>query len=141
MYRMKTRDSVGSGAMIRDDGELTAKQRRREKVSKVESAKQLPTSGTDSKFSSSLLQSSVTSIENVGEKKHLELQPKAEASEKEKADTAKAEQGEARFKAQQLMLNPSANEPTKKTESSQTKAKSSPSPSPSPKASVDPSSR
>ena len=160
MYRMKTKDSLASGAMARDDGQLTAKVLRREKVSKVD-AKQLPTSGTDPKFQGSLLQSSVGSISEIGAKAHvdntrqqhtaeqpidlqnLSFQPKAEEHQKEAEqeipDAAAKEENEARFKARQLMFG--GDEAAKKTESPRTKANSSPSPSPSPDRSASPSSR
>lgn len=124
LYRMKTNDSLASGAMSRDDGELSRKPRKREKVSKVESTKQLPTSGTDSKFQGSLLQSSVTSIHEVSGKANVNPEMK--------------EEGGARFKARQLALGPSEDEPTKKKDSPQTKADVSPSPSASPAASAAP---
>ncbi len=141
LYRMKTKDSVASGAMSRDDGELTRKIRKPEKVLNVESTKQLPTSGTDPKFQGSLLQSSVSSIRDVGATTHVQLQPKGDGSENENADPPIKDEGEARFKARRLMLNPSTQDQTKKTESARTKADSSSSPSPSPSASATPSSR
>ncbi len=141
LYRMKTKDSVASGAMSRDDGELTRRLKKPEKVLNVESTKQLPTSKPDPKFEGSLLQSSVGSIRDVGAKTHLELQTKGDGSETENAEPPIKDEGEARFKARRLMLNPSTEEQTKKTESPRTKADSSSSPSPSPSASVTPSSR
>jgi hypothetical protein len=146
LHRLRTKDSLASGAMSRDDGELTAKLRKREKVSNVESTKQLPTSKTDSKFQGSLLQSSVSSISDVGEKAHLnlqnvQLQPKAEDSEKENAEAPVKEENEARFKARQLMLNASPEEHPKNAEPPRAKAASAASPSPSPGASASPSRR
>jgi hypothetical protein len=127
VYRLKTKDSLGSGQMTRDDGQLTAKPRRREKVVKVDSTKKLPTSGTDPKFQGSLLHSSVTSIDDVSQKANA-------------ADNVKDE-GDPRFKARQLVFTPTADDQGKKKESSSTKADSSPSPSPSPTASPTPSRR
>jgi len=164
LYRMKTKDSVSPGAMSRDDGELTRKIRKREKVSKVESTKQLPTSGTDSKFQGSLLQSSVGSIGDVNAKANIDRQIKAEGEarfkaqqlaldpysnggsvqdvgEKENVEAPVKNEDEARFKARQLMLNASAEEHPKNTEPPRTKADSSPLPSPSPNSSGNPSSR
>jgi hypothetical protein len=139
LYRMRTSEGVGSGEMTRDDGELTRKPRRREKVSKVESTKHLPTTGTDSKFQGSLIDSSVPSISAVGEKSHVDLQTKGQANAKGESETLTKDEGEARFKARQLML--SAEEPANKKDSTQTKAESSPSPSASPSRSASPSSR
>ena len=121
---MKTNDSLGAGSMSRDDGQLTRKPRKREKVTQVESTKQLPTSGTDSKFQGSLLQSGVTSIHEV--------------SQKANADTEVKEEADARFKARQLALGSSEEEPAKKNDSPRVKADVSPSPSPSPTASAAP---
>ena len=124
LYRMKTKDSLASGSMSRDDGQLTQKLRKREKVVKVESTKQLPTSGTDPKFQGSLLQSSVSSIHEVSAKANVDPEMKDE--------------GDARFKARQLALGQSEDEPAKKKDSSQANADVSPSPSPSPTASAAP---
>ena len=142
LYRMKTSEGVGAGELTRDEGELTRKPRRREKVSTVESTKHLPTTGTDSKFQGSLIDSSVTSIRDVGGKTHLDLQTtRVQGTDKVEAETPikDKDEGEARFKARQLML--STEEPANKKDSSQTKADSSPSPSPSPNRSASPSSR
>jgi hypothetical protein len=126
--RLKTKDSLAAGAMSRDEGQLTAKQRRREKVLKVESTNKLPTSGTDPKFQGSLLHSSVTSIQDVGEKAN--------------AETEVLDESDPRFKAKRLVFsaNTEAESKTKKKESPRTKADTSPSPSPSPTASATPSS-
>lgn len=113
--------------MVRDEGQLTAKVLRKEKITNVDT-KQLPTTKTDSKFQGSFIDSGVSSIRNVAAKK----------------DAAPAVQNEedARFKAQQLMFTPSTTEERiKAKESARTKADSSPSPSPSPSASGSPSSR
>lgn len=160
LTRMKTKDSLASGEMTRDEGELTRKVMRKEKVANVDT-KQLPTSGSDSKFSGSLLQSSVGSIMDVSgsgqmarrsqhvntdEKAHLNLQnlePQANGDdgEKENAEPPAKNESDARFKARQLMMNGSTEENSKKTESPQTRADSSPSPSPSPNRTANPSSR
>lgn len=128
LTRLKTKDSLGAGGMSRDEGQLTAKARRREKVLKIDSTKQLPTSGTDPKFQGSLLHSSVTSIQDIGDKANAEEEVKDE--------------GDPRFKAKRLVFSPNTDNESKTTkkESPQTKADSSPSPSPSPSASVTPSS-
>ena len=150
LTRLKTSDSLGSGSMTRDEGQLTAKVLRREKISNVDT-KKLPTSKTDSKFQGSLLQSSVSSISDVGqnsdngEKPHLNLQnvgaqPKADEGEKENAAPPKDED-DARFKARQLMLNPSGEGQAKTKEARRSKTDSSASPSPSPSVSASPSSR
>ena len=139
LYRMKTSEGVGAGELTRDEGELTRKPRRREKVATVESTKHLPTTGTDSKFQGSLIDSSVTSIRDVGAKTHLDLQTRPLGNDKPEAKTPAKDEGDARFKARQLML--STEEPANKKDSSQTKADSSPSPSPSPNRSASPSSR
>lgn len=127
LYRMKTSDSLASGAMSMDNGQLTRKAKKREKISNVESAKTLPTSGTDPKFQGSLLQSSVSSIHEVAGKANVNPEVKDE--------------GEARFKARQLARGQGEDEQTKKKDSPQTKADVSPSPSPSPSASASPSRR
>ena len=126
LKRLKTSESLGAGSMTRDEGQLTAKVLRREKVSNVDT-KQLQSTHSDSMFQGSLLQSSVPSIRDVAKKANAEPQVK--------------EEGEARFKARQLMLAPSTEEHPKTPESSHVKSESSPSPSPSASASVKPSSR
>ena len=134
LQRLKSSDSLGQGTMSRDDGQLTAKVRRREKVSHVESTKQLPTSGIDPKFQGSLLHSSVSSITDVGEKTTSNATgPEAGAS------PAAEDESDPRFKAKQLVFTPMTKDESKTQESPRTKADSSPSPSPSPSASVTPS--
>ncbi len=127
LYRLKTKDSLGAGSMSRDEGQLTARQLRREKMLKVESTKQLPTSGTDPKFQTNLLHSGVTSINDITQKANTE--PKV------------IDEGDPRFKAKSLVFSPSTEEEPKKKESPGTKADASPSPSPSPTASAKPSNR
>ena len=133
LTRLKGKDSLAAGSMSRDEGQLTAKVRRREKVSQVESTKQLPTSGIDPKFQGSLLHSSVGSILDVGEKAN----PNTSAD----ADNDAKDEGDPRFKAKRLVFTPMTDEESKKSDSPRIKADASPSPSPSPSASVTPSSR
>src|ERR1700724_1260699 len=68
VVRLKTQDSLAAGAMSRDEGQLTRKLNKKEKVLVVDSTKKLQTSGTDPKFQTSLLHSSVTSIADVSAK-------------------------------------------------------------------------
>jgi hypothetical protein len=125
VYRLKTKDSLGAGSMSRDEGQLTAKQLRREKMSKVESTKQLPTTGVDPKFQGNLLQSSVTSITDI--------------SQKANAENKVINEGDPRFRSKALGFTPSTEEDAKKKEAPRTKAETSPSPSPT--ASANPSKR
>lgn len=118
-YRMKTQESLASGAMSRDEGQLTRKSRRSEKILEVESTKQLPTSGIDPKFQGSLLHSSVTSIDYVGEKAN------------EEAGTVK-EEAVPSFKKRHRVFTPEKSEESTKKETPRTEADSSPSPTPSP---------
>jgi hypothetical protein len=122
LYREKTKDSLASGAMSRDEGQLTRKPRKKEKVSVVDSTKKLPTSGTDPKFQGSLLHSSVTSIDYVGEKANDE------------ADAAN-EEAVPHFKKRHRVFTPEKSEESTKKETPRTEAVSSPSPTPSPTAS------
>ena len=137
LQRLKSTESMGE--MSRDEGQLTAKARRREKISKVESTKQLHTSGSDPKFQSSLLHSSVSSISDVGEKANSNpaASPGHDADD---ANSTVVDQSDPRFKAKRLVFTPTASDDSKTRESQRTKADSSPSPSPSPSASVTPSS-
>lgn len=140
LTRLGTTNSLARGSMARDEGQLTTKPRRREKVLKVESTKQLPTSGTDPKFQGSLLHSSVTSIQDVGEKASAE--EKANDEDKANDEVEVKDEGDPRFKAKRLVFSPSTENESKTTKkkSPRTKADSSPSPSPSPNASATPSS-
>jgi hypothetical protein len=123
LYRMSTKETLAAGMMGRDEGELTRKPTRHEKVAEVESTKQLKTSGTDPKFQGSLLHSSVTSIEDLGQK------ASDAAGDKE---TEPVLEDEARFKAKRLVFSQEeSNDSKKKKEKSHTKAETSPSPSPS----------
>ena len=140
LTRLRTNDSLAKGSMTRDEGQLTAKPRRREKVLNVESTKQLRTSGTDPKFQGSLLHSSVTSIQDIGDKANAE----DKTSDEDKANDQEEvkDEGDPRFKAKRLVFSPSTENESKTTkkQSPRTKADSSPSPSPSPSASPTPSS-
>jgi hypothetical protein len=117
VYRMKSQDSLAAGAMSRDEGQLTRKPRRTEKILEVESTKQLPSSGTDPKFQGSLLHSSVTSIDDVGVKAGQ--------------DGEGQEQSGPRPLRHKIFITENSDE-SKKKESSHAKADSSPSPTPSP---------
>jgi hypothetical protein len=116
VVRLKTQDSLAAGAMSRDEGQLTRKLSKKEKVLVVDSTKKLQTSGTDGKFEASLLHSSVTSIDDVGGK------------------TSQAVEGQEQSGPQPLrhkvFVTENSDEP-KKNETTQAKADSSPSPSPS----------
>lgn len=156
LQRLKSKDSMGQGGFSRDEGQLTAKARRREKIS-TESTKQLHTSGTDPKFQGSLLHSSVGSIEEVGAtantsagyhmnaetaaqpQNQAEAQAQAEAEAQAQAEEKAEDQ--ARFKNKHLVFTPMTGGDSKKKESPSTNADSSPSPSPSASASGSPSSR
>jgi hypothetical protein len=116
VVRLKTSDSMAAGAMSRDEGQLTRKLRKKEKVSVVDSTKKLQTSGTDGKFESSLLHSSVTSIDDVG------------------AKASQGVEGQEQSGAQPLrhkVFVTENNDESKKSETTHAKADSSPSPSPS----------
>lgn len=117
VVRLNTQQSLAAGAMSRDEGQLTAKRRAKEKVAEVDSIKKLKTSGTDPKFQGSLLHSSVTSIDDVG----------AKASQD---GEGQVQSGEAPLR-HKVFITESSDEP-KKNETAQAKADSSPSPTPSP---------
>lgn len=136
LQRLKSSDSMGE--MQRDEGQLTAKVRRREKISHVDSTKQLPTTGSDPKFQTNLLHSSVSSITDIGEKANTAASG-ANSAEAE-PDAAANDEDDLRFKAKRLVFTPTTNDEPKAKQSSETKADSSPSPSPSPSASATPSS-
>ena len=136
LQRLKSSDSLGQGQMARDEGQLTAKVRRREKILHVESTKQLPTSGSDPKFQGSLLHSSVSSITDIGEKANITASP-AESE----TNAVTNEEADPRFKAKRPVFKSESDESKTQNQSPRIKADSSPSPSPSPSASVTPSSR
>jgi hypothetical protein len=133
VVRLKTQDSLAAGAMSRDEGQLTRKLRKKEKVSVVDSTKKLQTSGTDPKFQSSLLNSSLTSIADVGAKpsQPAEVQPPTETQAQGE------EQGVTRPLRHKIFVTPN-NDESKKDETAQAKADSSPSSSPSPSPSASP---
>lgn len=139
LQRLRSKDSLAAGAMSRDEGQLTAKARRREKILQVESTKQLPTSGTDPRFQGSLLNSGLPSIQDTDEKANTN--PRTNIVAGADADTGARDESDPRFKAKRLMFTPMTDDQSKKTESPRTKADSSPSPSPSSTASATPSSR
>jgi len=113
LYRGKTSES--ENPMMRDEGPLHFKTRPKEKIQDVDSLKKLPTSGTDPKFQGSLLHSSLSSIESLGEK----------ANEAEAADEV-----DPRFKTKRLVFTAD-----KKDESKQAQSDSTPTPTPTPTAS------
>jgi hypothetical protein len=125
LYRTKTKDGLAVGSMSRDDGQLTAKPHRREKISVVDSTKKLPTSGTDPKFQGSLLHSSVTSIDDISAKPD-------EASDADQQD-AQQDEVDPRFTKRRLVFKPQTTAAdSRKKESERAKADSSPSPTATP---------
>ena len=110
LYRGKTSES--QNLMLRDEGPLHFKTRPKEKVQEVDSLKALQSSGSDPKFDGSLLNSGITSIDNV--------------SKKISEDPDGASEGEPRFKTKRLTFTPRENDEPKKAETDAT-----PSPSPS----------
>jgi hypothetical protein len=99
--------------MLRDEGALHFKTRPKEKIQEVDSLKNLPSSKSDPTFQGSLLNSGMSSIEQVS----------AKADEADEA----ADEGDPRFKTKRLTFKPAQNEEAKKAQSD-----SSPSPTPSP---------
>jgi hypothetical protein len=134
LTRLKTKDSLAPGAMGREEGQLTRKTRRRERVSEVESTKQLKTTGVDPKFQGSLLHSSVTSIEDVSQK--------ASAKEAD-TETRAVAIGDPRFEEKHLVLpHEEGVQPKNKKEKSHIDAaESSPSPTSTPSPSTNGSKR
>jgi hypothetical protein len=102
--------------MAREEGRLHFKTRPKEKIQEVDSLKHLQSGGSDPKFQSNLLDSGVSSINNIG------------AKADEGSDTK--DEGDPRFKTKRLTFAPD-----KKDESKQAQSDSSPSPTPSPTAS------
>lgn len=121
VYRMKTQDSLAAGTMSRDEGEITMKPRRNEKILEVEATNKLQTSGTDPKFQGSLLHSSVTSIDDVGAKSDVV----SEGPEK----------GGPRPALRHKVFVTETSDEAKKKESTRAEAESTPSATPSPTAS------
>jgi len=128
LYRTKTRDSLGVGSMSRDEGQLTAKPRRREKISVVDSTKKLPTSGTDPKFQGNLLHSSVTSIDDVS------LKPDQAADDQEaQQEEAQQDGADPRFQTRRLVFKPQTTyDDSKNKDKPRAAADSSPSPTATP---------
>ena len=125
LYRTKTEESLASGAMSRDEGQLTAKPRRREKISVVDSTTKLPTTGTDPKFQGSLLHSSVTSIDDIS--------PKTDEAGNADQQDAQQDEVDPRFAKRRLVFKQqTTTADSKKKESSRPKADSSPSPTATP---------
>jgi hypothetical protein len=126
LYRTKTKDGLAVGAMSRDEGQLTAKPRRREKISVVDSTKKLPTSGTDPKFQGSLLHSSVTSIDDVADKTN-------EAAADNDQQDAQQDDVDPRFTKPHLVFRPqTTTDDSKKKERARAQADSSPTATPTP---------
>ena len=123
LYRTKTQDSLASGTMSRDEGQLTAKPRRRERISVVDSTKKLPTSGTDPKFQSSLLHSSVTSIDDVS------VKPDQTADDQQ---DAQQDEVDPRFQTKRLVFKPQTTTDDSKDKPRAAAADSSPSPTATP---------
>jgi hypothetical protein len=133
VVRMKTQDSLAAGAMSRDEGQLTRKLSKKEKVSVVDSTKKLQTSGTDPKFQSSLLNSSLTSIADVSAKPSRAAEGQGQVQEQGQAPA----QGVTRSLRHKIFVTEN-NGDSKKNETAQAKADSSPSSSPSPSPSASP---
>src|SRR5256885_13743209 len=119
LYRGKTSES--ENPMMRDEGPLHFKTRPKEKIQEVDSLKKLPSSGTDAKFQGSLLHSSLSSIESLGEK----------ANEAEAADEV-----DPRFKTKRLVFTAD-----KKDESKQAQSDSTPTPTPTPTPTASPTAK
>ena len=111
LYRGKTSES--ENPMAREEGRLHFKTRPKEKIQEVDSLKHLQSGGSDPKFQSNLLDSGVSSINNVGVKAD------------EGSDTK--DERDPRFKTKRLTFTPDKND-----ESKQAQSNSSPSPTPSP---------
>ena len=128
LYRTKTQDSLAVGSMSRDEGQLTAKPRRREKISVVDSTTKLPTSGTDPKFQSNLLHSSVTSIDDIS----LKPDQAADDQEAQQEDTQQ-DGGDPRFQTRRLVFKPqTTSDDSKHKDKPRATADSSPSPTATP---------
>ena len=129
LYRTKSQDSLASGAMSRDEGQLTAKPRRREKISVVDSTTKLPTTGTDPKFQGSLLHSSVTSIDDISAKTDEagDADQQQQDAQQDDVDT------DTRFTKRRLVFKPqTTTDNSKKKESQRAEADASPSPTATP---------
>jgi|SRR5437016_5930676 len=115
LYRGRTSES--GAPMLWDEGRLHFKTRPKEKIQEVDSLKNLQHSNSDPKFQDSLLHSSVTSIEDVGEKTTAAHNA---ASDKDQ-----------RFKPKRLTFTPEKGEQPQKAEAAST-------PSPTPSATASP---
>jgi hypothetical protein len=135
VVRLKTSDSMAAGAMSRDEGQLTRKQRAKEKVLEVDSTKKLQTSGTDGKFESSLLNSGLTSIDDVGAKPSQAAGVPGQGQVQEQGQAPA--QGVTHPLRHKIFVTAN-NDESKKDETAQAKADSSPSSSPSPSPSASP---
>jgi hypothetical protein len=130
IYRGSTRETENQ--MMRDEGPIHFKPRPREKAQEVDS-KNLHTSGVDPKFQGSLLHSSLTSINDVGDK------VSERAADKGDQKPAIPEPRDPRFRTRQLIFTPQGSDESKnKVNKADASADSSPSPSPSPSASASP---
>jgi hypothetical protein len=131
VVRLKTSDSMAAGAMSRDEGQLTRKLSKKEKVLVVDSTKKLQTSGTDPKFQTSLLHSSVTSIADVSAKP-------SQAAEGQVQEQGQAPAQGVRRPLRRKVFVTENTDDSKKNETAPAKADSSPSSSPSPSPSASP---
>jgi hypothetical protein len=107
LYRSSTKDSLGSSASLsKNEGALHEKRRPREKVTEVDSLKNLPRGTSDPKFQGSLLHSSVDSIESVSLRAGNARQERNEA-----AGNARQERNEdPRFKTKDLSFKKESTE-------------------------------
>jgi hypothetical protein len=126
LYRAPTKDNLASGGMIRDEGAIHFKPRRKEKINEVDSLKNLQSSNTDPKFQGSLAISGVPSISNIASKSQQAPEISGVANEQGN------ESGDDRFAKKRMTFVPVKKDDQKKTHSED----SSPSPSPSPTASA-----
>jgi len=118
LYRGKTSELLGDG--LYGEGPLHFKSRPKERIQKVDSLKNLQSTGSDPKFQGSFVTSGASSIDKVAEK----------ANPVEQAAPQTEEQGDPRFVRRHLTFAP---EPEDKT--AKPAADSSPSATPSPTAS------
>jgi hypothetical protein len=126
LYRASTKDNLASGGLLRDEGAIHFKPRRKEKINEVDSLKNLQSSTTDPKFQGNLAISGVPSIGNVASKG----QPTPELTDP--PEEQGNESGADRFAKKRMTFVPQKKDDQKKTNSED----SSPSPSPSPTASA-----
>jgi hypothetical protein len=126
LYRAPTKENLGSGTMLRDEGTLHFKPRAKEKINQVDSLKNLQSSTSDPKFQGSLAISGVPSISNIANKSQQAPEISAVANEQGN------ESRDDRFAKKRMTFVPLKKDDQKKTHSED----SSPSPSPSPTASA-----